>query len=273
MDHVEQLPLVGPLDRHAVALRERRDRLLLTRGEERAVAVEFVACEPCAVMEVHLVHRRHGAVDPRQVGLEARDVAVLHRLLDRHRADEHVVLAGLDGDRPVREPHALARARIARRSSVAAPQPSSSYDLALDGIVRVVLARLRDHRGREVRIRRRRRLRRPLVLRESHRRYDEDRDEIAPTIAYTRTAAPCLRHADTFVYAGVLPQHAPARQLILSLTDCQDCGRSISADLSHQGAFPLEPGSRRHDENRRIAGRHPGNSWPCAPLSLCGWSP
>src|SRR5215208_3067917 len=109
MDHVEHQPGVRSLHRHPIAARERGDGLLLTGCEERAAAV-FRLREPGAVVEVHLLDRRNGAVGADEVWPEAREVAIDQRLLDRHGVDEHVVLAGLHGNRAEREPHALARA-------------------------------------------------------------------------------------------------------------------------------------------------------------------
>ena len=124
--HVEQLPVVGAAHRHAVALGRAEDRLLLTRGEEGAVAVvveldggglgpdlapaaELAAeGEPDGVVEVDLLDGRHRAVGLQEIGAEAHDVAVVGRLLDGDRGQQDVVLAGPDVDGPVGEPQALA---------------------------------------------------------------------------------------------------------------------------------------------------------------------
>ena len=141
MHHVEHQPGVRALHRHPVAARERRDGLFLTRCEERAAAV-FGLREPGAVVEVHLLDRWNGAVGADEVRPEARDVAVDHRLLDRHRVDEHVVLAGLHGDRPEREPHALARAGVA--DVIRALPAFGLVEPLLVGVVALVRARARQ---------------------------------------------------------------------------------------------------------------------------------
>src|SRR5207249_4823545 len=58
------------------------------------------------------VRRLAGLVD--QVGLEPNDVPRVGRLLDRHRLDQRVVLAGLGEDRPEGEVQATAVASVAR---------------------------------------------------------------------------------------------------------------------------------------------------------------
>src|SRR5207248_4971677 len=99
-------------DRHPVAARDPRRRLLLASGHEGAVAIRGLR-EPGAVVEMDLLDGRHGPVRSHQVRLEAGDIAVPARLLDREGLEEDVVLAGLDGVRPEGELQVGAVARIA----------------------------------------------------------------------------------------------------------------------------------------------------------------
>ena len=115
VDHVQQLPVVGGLHRHAIAVGRVEDRLLLTGRPERALAVvaevelgragakglAVVAelagqAEPDSVVQLDLLDGRDGAVGLDQVGTEAGDEAVVGRLLDGDGRDHHVVLAGTD---------------------------------------------------------------------------------------------------------------------------------------------------------------------------------
>jgi hypothetical protein len=94
VDHVVEDPLVGRLVLPAEALGGAEDCLLLA-GREGRVAVD----DPHRVVEVDHVDRRDLLVlDPAQLGLEVRDVAVHARALLREVEDD-VVLPRLDVER------------------------------------------------------------------------------------------------------------------------------------------------------------------------------
>src|SRR5215207_4900773 len=152
VDYVQELPLVGRAYGHAVALRERSDRLLLPSGEEGPAAVRGLR-EPRAVVQVDLLDRRHRSVGAHQVRLEAGDVAVLERLLDRHRSNQDVVLAGLHDDRAVREAQPLTGAGIA--FVIGALPPLLPVEALLVAVVPVVGARPRQDGAADVRVRKR----------------------------------------------------------------------------------------------------------------------
>src|SRR5207253_2426391 len=128
------------LDRHPVAARDPRRRLLLSGGHEGAVAIGGLR-EPGAVVEVDLLDGRHGPVRSHQIRLEAGDVTVPARLLDGEGLEEDVVLAGLDRERPEGELQAAAVARIALVLGTLPALPRVLVSLVLVAGLRQAVAR------------------------------------------------------------------------------------------------------------------------------------